>query len=360
MPAKDISSYNAHLDRLVSFVEVEQASDLHLNAFYRPVIRVAGVLVPVSGEEQLTHEDTAKFLATMLSDDQRERFDDTHEVDFSYYNKAHKMRFRGHASLQRGAVSIALRYIPSEIKTLPELGIPEQLLEFTKVNQGFFLVVGPVGQGKSTTLAAMMEHINQTRAEHIVTIEDPIEHVYAPKQCIIDQREVGYDTDTFETGLHAAFRQDMDVVLVGEMRGLAAISAAVQAAETGHLVFSTLHTNNASQTINRIVDAFPPHQQNQIRVQLAASLSGIFSQRLVPRISGGLVPAYELLIRTSAIGHLIREGRTHEIDSVIETGTEDGMVSMNRVLANLVREGEITVETAFGTSFDPQALERLL
>jgi twitching motility protein PilT len=206
----------------------------------------------------------------------------------------------------------------------------------------------------------MMEHINQNRAAHIVTIEDPIEHVYAPKQCIIDQREVGIDTVSFESGIHAAFRQDMDVVLVGEMRGFEAISAAVSAAETGHLVFSTLHTNNASQTINRIIDAFPPHQQNQIRVQLSSSLSGIFSQRLVPRIAGGLVPAYELLVHTSAVAHLIREERTHEIDSVIETGMEDGMISMNRTLAELVRAGEVSVETAFQISFDPKSLERLL
>lgn len=355
-----ISEYAEHLDKLISLVEVEGASDLHLNAFYRPVIRVTGLLVPLAGEQELTHEDTAKFLAAMLNQTQREMFDEVHEVDFAYYNVRNKMRFRGHASLQRGAVSIALRSIPSDIKSLQDLGVPEQLLRFTELRQGFFLVVGPVGQGKSTTLAAMMEHINKDRAEHIVTIEDPIEHVYTPKQCIIDQREVGVDTRSFEAGIHAAFRQDMDVILIGEMRGFEAISAAVTAAETGHLVFSTLHTNNASQTINRIIDSFPPHQQNQIRVQLASSLSGIFSQRLVPRIAGGLALAYELLIHTHAIGHLIREDRTHEIDSVIETGTEEGMVSMNRTLANLVRAGEISVETAFQTSFDIKALERLL
>lgn len=356
----NIGAYAEHLDRLVSFVAIEHASDLHLNAFYRPVIRVSGLLVPLVGEQELTHEDTAKFLAAMLNPVQRDTFDEKHEVDFAYYNARNKMRFRGHASLQRGAVSIALRSIPSEIKTLQDLGVPEQLLRFTEMGQGFFLVVGPVGQGKSTTLAAMMDHINQERPEHIVTIEDPIEHVYTPKQCIIDQREVGVDTNSFEAGIHAAFRQDMDVILIGEMRGFEAIAAAVTAAETGHLVFSTLHTNNASQTINRIIDTFPPHQQNQIRTQLASSLSGIFSQRLVPRIAGGLVLAYELLIRTHAVGHLIREDRTHEIDSVIETGMEDGMISMNRTLANLVRAGEITVETAFQTSFDVKALERLL
>ncbi len=348
------------LDEFVRVVVDEQASDLHLNAFYKPVIRVSGALVPLTNQQDLSHEDTATFLALMLSDDQRQRFDETREIDFSYYNEANKVRFRGNACIQRGAVSIALRLIPTKIKTLVDLGLPEQLLEFSRLRQGFFLVVGPVGQGKSTTLAAMLEYINQTRAEHIVTIEDPIEYIYTPKQCIIDQREVGLDTASFEAGLYAAFRQDMDVILVGEMRGNAAIGAAVTAAETGHLVFSTLHTNNAAQTIDRIVDSFPSHQQDQIRVQLAASLTGIFSQRLVPRIAGGLVPAYELLVCTKAVSNMIRETRTHEIDSMIETGGEDGMISMNRSLAALVRAGEISVESALNTSLDPQGLERLL
>jgi len=360
MTDSPLEQYRKKLDDLVAVVGTEGASDLHLNAFYKPVIRVSGALVPLSAEPDLTHEDTAKFLASMLTDEQRHRFDDTREIDFSYYCEQHKLRFRGNACVQRGAISIAMRHIPSKIKSLKDLKVPEQLLHFTNLNQGFFLVVGPVGQGKSTTLAAMIEHINQTRAEHIVTIEDPIEYIYAPKQCIIDQREVRLDTLSFEAGLHAAFRQDMDVVLVGEMRGNEAIGAAVTAAETGHLVFSTLHTNNASQTINRIIDSFPAHQQDQIRVQLAASLTGIFSQRLIPRIAGGLVPAYELMICTKAVANMIREKRSHEIDSLIETGSEEGMVSMNRSLAALVRAGEITVESAFNRSLDRSGLERLL
>jgi twitching motility protein PilT len=356
----DLEKHKAALDEFAGIVVDEQASDLHLNAFYKPVIRVSGSLLPLTDFAELTPEDSAEFLALVLTDEQRLAFDQSKEIDFSYYNDKHKVRFRGNACIQRGAVSIALRLIPTKIKTIQELGLPEELLRFTERRQGFFLVVGPVGQGKSTTLASLIEYINQTRAAHIITIEDPIEYIYTPKQCLIDQREVRLDTVSFEAGLYSAFRQDMDVILVGEMRGNEAIGAAVTAAETGHLVFSTLHTNNASQTIDRIVDSFPSHQQDQIRVQLASSLTGIFSMRLIPRISGGLVPAYELLINTRAVSNMIRERRTHEIDTMIETGSEEGMISMNNSLTRLVRTGEINVESALAASLDPQGLERLL
>lgn len=356
----EIEKHTALLNQLVGFVVEEQASDIHLNAFYKPTIRVSGSLLPITSMPELSAEDTAELLALMLTDAQRAKFDETMEIDFSYYSEAHKVRFRGNACIQRGAVSVALRFIPTHIPNLEDLNVPKELLQFTEHRQGFFLVVGPVGQGKSTTLAAMIEHINQTRAAHIVTIEDPIEFIYTPKQCIIDQREVRLDTQSFEAALYSAFRQDMDVILVGEMRGSEAIGAAVTAAETGHLVFSTLHTNNAAQTIDRIVDSFSPHQQDQIRLQLAASLTGIFSMRLVPRIAGGLVPAYELLIATRAVENLIREKRTHEIDTLIETGSESGMISMNQSLVHLVRAGEIAVESAMATTLDPKGLERLL
>ncbi len=356
----EIEKHKKILDEFAGIVVEEQASDLHINAFYKPVIRVSGSLLPLTNYAELSHEDTARYLALMLNGEQRRAFDEKKEIDFSYYNEKHKVRFRGNACIQRGAVSIALRLIPTKIQTIEELGLPQELLRFTTRRQGFFLVVGPVGQGKSTTLASLIEHINQTRAAHIITIEDPIEFIYTPKQCLIDQREVRLDTDTFEAGLYSAFRQDMDVILVGEMRGNEAIGAAVTAAETGHLVFSTLHTNNASQTIDRIVDSFPSHQQDQIRVQLASSLSGIFSMRLIPKIAGGLVPAYELLVNTRAVSNMIRERRTHEIDTMIETGSEDGMISMNNILTNLVRTGEVSVENALAASLDPQGLERLL
>lgn len=348
------------LDELVQMLMDEGASDLHINAFYKPMIRVSGSLIPLTQYPEFTPEECASLLALMLNDDQKKRFDDTKEIDYSYYNAAHKARFRGNGSIQRGAISIALRIIADKIKTLDELQIPPQLYEFANRLQGFFLVVGPVGQGKSTTLASMVEHINQTRAEHIVTIEDPIEYIYTPKQCLIDQREVSLDTEDFHTALNSAFRQDVDVILLGEMRENQTISAAVTAAETGHLVLSTLHTNNAAQTIDRVIDSFPAYQQDQIRVQLSSSLAGIFSQRLVPRIAGGLVPAYELLVNTKAVANMIRERRTHEINTMIETGADEGMISMNASLAELIRQGQVTVEHAFATSFDPRELERLL
>ena len=231
---------------------------------------------------------------------------------------------------------------------------------FTQRQQGFFLVVGPVGQGKSTTLAALIDRINETRAEHILTIEDPIEYQYTEKKSLIHQREVHLDAPDFHQALNAAFREDVDVIMVGEMRNYETISSAVTAAETGHLVLSTLHTNNAAQTIDRIIDMFPSNQQDQVRVQLAGSLAGIFSQRLVPKISGGLVPAYELLINNNAISNLIREGRTHEIGAVIQTSSQEGMVDMDRSLAELVRKGEVTVEDAYERAFDQKTFERYL
>ena len=226
--------------------------------------------------------------------------------------------------------------------------------------QGFFLVVGPVGHGKTTTLVAMVESINESRAEHIITVEDPIEYVYEPKKSIIDQREVRIDTNDFATALQSMFREDVDVALIGEMRGAETIAIAVTAAETGHLVFSTLHTNSAAQTISRIIDSFPAEQQEEIRIQLAGSLTGILSQRLIPRVSGGLIPAYELLINNNAVSNLIRENRIHEIGSVIETSSQEGMVDMNRCLAELVSRGEISVENAYMYSSDAKVLQKMI
>ncbi|MCA9356511.1 PilT/PilU family type 4a pilus ATPase, partial [Candidatus Nomurabacteria bacterium] len=280
------------------------------------------------------------------------------EADFSYSYKE-KTRLRGNAFVHKAAIGIALRLIP-EVKDMQELNLPPVIAEFARKKQGFFLVVGPVGQGKSTTMASMVNLINEERSEHIVTIEDPIEYIFEPKRSIIDQREVGIDTKDFETALKSVFREDVNVIMIGEMRSPETIATAVTAAETGHLVISTLHTNNASQTIDRIIDAFPAEQQGQIRVQLASSLLGIFSQRLIPRISGGLIPAYEFLINNNAVANLIREKRTHEIDVVIETGHEQGMIDMNRCLIDLVRKGEITMENAFAHSVNPKALERLV
>lgn len=351
--------YDAALKKYINALAHEGGSDLHISTDSRPTLRVDGVLVPLMNESQLSADDTLGFLKILTTKDQLERFLTTKELDFSYAVQGGD-RFRCNAFYQRGAIGIVMRRIPRQIRHLDELGLPEMLESFARLEQGFFLCVGPVGQGKSTTLAALIDLINSERAAHIVTIEDPIEYIHEPKQSLIDQREVRTDTESFATALRSSFRQDIDVLLVGEMRGPETMSAAVTAAETGHLVFSTLHTNNAAQTIDRIIDSFPAGQQDQIRLQLSASLAGIFSQRLIPRISGGMIPAYELLITNKAVQNLIREARTHEIDTVIETGAEEGMVSMERSLAELVARGEITQQHAFQYSLNPKVLERLI
>lgn len=351
--------YKKELQALIELILQEKASDMHFSVDSHPMIRVSSTLVPLVKKPILTDGDVEAFAKILMRDDQFKRYKEYDEIDFSFEN-AEGVRFRGNAFYQRGRMGIALRLIPNVIRTFKELNLPPILESFTQRSQGFFLCVGPVGQGKSTTLAAMVDTINKTRADHIVTIEDPIEYVYHEEKALIDQREIGIDTHSFEKALTAALRQDVDVILVGEMRNPETISAAVTAAETGHLVYSTLHTNDAAQTINRIVDSFPAGQQAQIRVQLASSLIGIFSQRLIPRIAGGLVPAYELLINNTAVSNLIRENRIHEIPSVIETGLEQGMIDMNRSLARLVQNGEVSVENAFTYSVNPKGLERLL
>lgn len=351
--------YNKKLTTFIEAVISQGASDLHLIAGNHPIIRVSGALVPLLSEEKLTGEDTMGLIIALLSEANKKRFLETQEVDFSYaYGE--KARFRGNGYFQRGTVGIALRLIPRDIKTFKDLNLPSILDTFATRKQGFFLVVGPVGQGKTTTLASMIELINTTRTEHIVTIEDPIEYLFEDKKSVINQREVRIDTTDFQAALASVFREDANVVMIGEMRTPETIATAVTAAETGHLVLSTLHTNNAAQTIDRIIDSFPAGQQDQIRIQLAASLVGIFSQRLVPRVAGGLVPACELLLNTTAVSNLIRDKRTHEINSVIETSAEEGMIDMNRSLAELVRAGEITLETAYSRSWNPQNLERLI
>lgn len=351
--------YKRELDDLIDIIGTEKGSDIHLSVGSHPIIRVDGALLPLVKKPIINNTDITGFIDVLLSKDQKIKFLETREIDFSYA-ASKGVRFRGNGFFQRGVMSIALRHIPNVIKNFEELALPPILESFTQRPQGFFLCVGPVGQGKSTTLAAMIERINQTRSEHIMTIEDPIEYIFEPKKSLIDQREVRVDTVDFHTGLHSAFRQDVDVLMVGEMRGRETIGTAVTAAETGHLVLSTLHTNNAAQTIDRIIDTFPAGQQDQIRVQLSGSLTAIFSQRLIPRISGGLIPAFELLINNAAVSNLIRERRTHEIQTVIETGMENGMIDMNRSLVELVQKGEITVENAFAYSTNPKGLERLM
>jgi len=346
------------LNELINIVVKEGASDLHFTADRKPTIRVAGELISLVKQPALSKEDILLLLTSLVGEARKKEFLETHEIDFSY-SAQEGVRFRGNAFVQQGAVGVALRLIPAKVKTLEELNLPLVLGEFARRKQGFFLAVGPVGHGKSTTLAAMIDVINKERTEHIITIEDPIEFVFEDNNSIIDQREVGSDTQAFHTALRSAFRQDVDVMMVGEMRGPETIATAVTAAETGHLVLSTLHTNNAAQTIDRIIDSFSPEQQGQIRAQLSQSLAGIFSQRLIPRVSGGVIPAYELLINTGAVANLIREGRTHEINVVIETGSVDGMIGMDRTLAELVRRGEVTPENAQLYALDSKGFEKL-
>jgi twitching motility protein PilT len=352
--------YKKVLDDLIQTVINEGASDLHLSDGRNPIIRVSGILIPLLKKDVLNKESILAFLDILLNEENKKIFLEKKEIDFAYSDKQRDLRFRGNGFMRQGLVSIALRVISSNIKTIEELNLPPILNDFTKKQQGFFLVVGPTGHGKSTTLAAMIELINRDRMEHIITIEDPIEYVFKPKKSMIDQREIRQDTDSFPSALTSVFRQDVDVLMIGEMREPETISTAVTAAETGHFVLSTLHTNNAAQSIDRIIDSFPSQQQAQIRIQLAGSLTGIFSQRLIPRISGGLVPACELLISNNAVSNLIREKRTHEINTVIETGFHDGMIDMNRSLAALVSAGEITIENAYLYSNNPKTLEKML
>lgn len=350
--------YKKELEELILTVIRENGSDLHLGVGKVPAIRVSGELIFLLKHAVLSKEDIIGILGEILDKNKLAKFMEDQEVDFSYDFRG-EARLRGNAFFQKGLISVAFRLVP-KVKSLSELHLPPIIAELARKKQGFFLVVGPVGQGKSTTLSAMVNLINNEQARHIITIEDPIEYIYTPNKAIIDQREVGIDTKDFYTALKSVFREDVNVIMVGEMRTPETISTAVTAAETGHLVLSTLHTNNAAQTIDRIIDSFPGSQQDQIRLQLSASLLGIFSQRLIPRITGGLIPACELLLNNSAVSNLIREKRTQEIDVIIETGSEAGMIDLNHSLMELVRAGEITIENAYLYSLNPKGLERMI
>ncbi|MFH1979049.1 MAG: PilT/PilU family type 4a pilus ATPase [Patescibacteria group bacterium] len=353
--AKD---YPKELSSLILSLIESGGSDLHLSVGRHPTIRVSGVLAPLSKNPILTPEDTEGLMLAMVDEKQKEGAYKQGEIDFAYKFED-KARFRCNAFKERGFWGVAMRFIPAQIRKLEELRLPDMLKNFATKQQGFFLVVGPTGHGKSTTLASMVDVVNHETSQHIVTIEDPIEYLFVQDKSIIAQREVGYDTQGFPRALRSMFRQDIDVAMIGEMRDPESIAIAVTAAETGHLVLSSLHTNNAGQTIDRIIDSFPPGQQGQIRLQLAGSLLGIFSQRLIPRIAGGLIPAYELLIANTAVRNLIREGKTHELNIIIETSSEDGMISLNTSLLNLVRGGEISMDNALAYSLQPEALTEL-
>jgi twitching motility protein PilT len=344
-------------DLILSLIDAG-GSDIHLTVGRHPTIRISGSLIPLVKKPILGPQDLEGFVSVMLDKNQNEDLFESGEIDFAYEFKD-KARFRCNIFKQRGFWGIAMRFIPTKIKTLEELNLPDILKPFALKKQGFFLVVGPTGHGKSTTMAALVDIINHEVSRHIVTVEDPIEYLFVQDKSLIVQREVRHDTKSFQSALRAMFRQDVDVAMIGEMRDSESIAIAVTAAETGHLIFSSLHTNNASQTIDRIIDSFPANQQNQIRLQLAGSLLGVFSQRLIPKVDGGLVPAYELMVSNTAVRNLIREGRTHELDIVIETSSSEGMVSLNSSLMNLVRDGEISIDNAIAYSLQPKALIEL-
>ena len=337
----------------------QKASDLHLAVGVPPVVRIDGHLQGLDFPS-LSANEARELIYSILTQDQRQKLETEWETDLSYslYGQA---RFRVNAYFNRGSLGAAFRLVPVHIKTIEELGLPQVIHSFCNKPRGFVLVTGPTGSGKSTTLAAIIDEINATRADHIVTIEDPIEFLHQHKRCVVNQREVGSDTKGFPAALRSALRQDPDIILIGEMRDLETIQIALTAAETGHLVFATLHTQDCPQTIDRMIDVFPPYQQGQIRVQIAASLEGVVTQQLLPKATGqGRAAACEVLIATPAARNLIREGKTHQLYTVMQTGGQQGMQTMNASLAELVRRGEVTRELAMRRSSQPEDLERLL
>jgi twitching motility protein PilT len=346
-------------DLLLEVIE-RNASDLHLTAGAHPTVRIRGRLQQLENYPMMPTERTREMVYSILSNDQRQRLETEWQIDFAYSIPGHA-RFRVNAYYQRAAIGAAFRLIPSVIKTVDELGLPPVLHELACRPRGFVLVTGPTGSGKSTSLAAVIDEINATREEHIMTIEDPIEFLHGHKKCLVNQREIGSDAQSFGLGLKAALRQDPDVILVGEMRDLETIHTALTAAETGHLVFATLHTQDTPQTIDRIIDVFPAAQQQQVRVQLAVALQGIITQQLLPTADGaGRIAACEVLLATPAIRNLIREGKTHQIYSSLQTGANIGMQTMDSALATLVRQRKITQQVAESRSTTPEELRRLL
>ena len=346
-------------DVLLEVLE-RKASDLHITVGVPPMVRVRGRLTPMEEFPKLSNNDTREVIYSILSNDQRQRLETDWQLDFAYSIPGHA-RFRVNAYFQRGSLGAAFRLIPAKIESIETLGLPNVTHEYCKKPRGLVLVTGPTGSGKSTSLAAMIDSINESREEHIMTVEDPIEFLHSHKKCMVNQRELGADAPTFALALRAALRQDPDVILVGEMRDLETISTALTAAETGHLVFATLHTQDAPQTIDRIIDVFPPEQQHQVRSQLAIALQGIVTQQLLPTADGqGRVCCCEVLVPTPAVRNLIREGKTHQIYSVMQTGSSHGMQTMDATLASLVRQGVISMDMAMERAGHPDELKRLL
>lgn len=347
------------IELLLEEVVKKKASDLHLQVGMPPMLRVDGHLTPVPGTQAMSEETVETLVFAMLDDDQKQVLLKDKEFDFSFAF-GDLGRFRVNAFHERGNLASALRLIPNEILTVEQLGLPSIMNKFAQYPRGLVLVTGPTGSGKSTSLAALLDKINSERADHIITIEDPIEFTHKSKKSLVVQREVHYDTYSFSAALRSALREDPDVVLIGEMRDLETIASAITIAETGHLVFATLHTNSASQSIDRMIDVFPPHQQPQIRAQLSNILMAICSQRLIPSIGGGRVAAAEVLVATPAVRNIIREGKTHQLEAVIQTGAEFGMQSMDKTLVGLIHAGTITYDEARNYAVDLEELDRLM
>ncbi|HLC91731.1 MAG TPA: type IV pilus twitching motility protein PilT [Candidatus Saccharimonadales bacterium] len=354
-----MAAQNLRIEVLLEEVVKKKGSDLHLQVGLAPVIRVDGVLAPVSGAAVLTEESIEALIFAILDEDQKQILLKDKEFDFSFAF-GDLGRFRVNAFHERGNMAAALRLIPNEILSIEQLGLPPIINKFSDYPRGLVLVTGPTGSGKSTTLAGLVGRINNERAAHIITIEDPIEYTHKSKKSIVVQREVHYDTYSFSAALRSSLREDPDVVLIGEMRDLETISSAITIAETGHLVLATLHTNSASQSIDRMVDVFPPHQQPQIRAQLANILMAICSQRLIPAIGGGRIAAAEILIATPAVRNIIREGKSHQLEAVIQTGTEHGMQSMDKTLVSMIHNGTISYDEARNYAVDLEELDRMM
>jgi twitching motility protein PilT len=348
------------IDELLEQMVTRNASDLHVTAGTPPVIRVRGSLERLRGFEPLVAEDTHQLLYRILSSEQQKQLEVKRQLDFSHSIPG-LARFRVNVYFQRESLGAAFRLIPDELRTLEELGIPSSLHQLAEKPRGLVLVTGPTGSGKSTTLAALIDEINRNRSEHILTIEDPIEFVHRHKRCIVNQREIGPDASSFGEALRGALRQDPDVILVGEMRDLETIATALTAAETGHLVFGTLHTQSAPSTIDRIIDVFPAEQQEQVRIQIASSLQGVVTQSLVPTLDGqGRVPSLEILLPNDAVRNLIRQGKVEQIYSVMQTNTTRGMQTMEQSLADLIQRGVIRFEEGLSRSSEPAQLVGIL
>ena len=354
-----MTNQDMRIEILLEEVVRRRASDLHLQVSLPPMIRIDGSLMPIPGTDVLDDATVSKLIFAILDDDQHQVLLRDKEFDFSFAFGT-LGRFRVNAFHERGSLAAALRLIPNEIKSIGELGMPAAVAEFANYPRGLVLVTGPTGSGKPTSLAAIVDKINSEKSAHIITIEDPIEFTHKSKKSVVVQREVHYDTYSFSAALRSSLRQDPDVVLIGEMRDLETISAAITIAETGHLVFATLHTNSASQSVDRMIDVFPPHQQPQVRAQLSNILMAICSQRLVPAIDGGRVVASEILIANSAVRNIIREGKSYQLDAVIQTGAELGMQTMDRTLAGLVQAGTVTYEEARNYAVDLGEFERII